>query len=379
MKYKNSLCDGCGLPFKEEDDVVVCPECGTPQHRECYKKNNCCVNEHRHGESFEWNNLAAPAESKPVKAKPAEDMLPCPSCGHLNPKDAKNCENCSMRLIVFGMNLAEYKDPRMAENENNKDDSDGYPPPFTLGQGEGFEYDNIPPSAENTPPAPPPFPPVNPQLPPMPPAPPVPPVPPMQYGYGPNGYAPPQPDAKQFFLSRFIGTNYQKFMHAFNRLESGKALTFNWAAFFFPQYWFFYRKLYKPGIIFTTVLALISIIFAPVSYEFSLAINELAEITDQAAYMAFIEEMYATVMPRMFVAVAVETAIKIIAAVVAYPLYKKYTEASLHKIKNASSPDEAATLASRLGGTSAIGILIGWAALFVVELICSSAYTGSLF
>ena len=108
MNYINSICDGCGLVFREDDDVVVCPECGTPQHRECYKKNNCCVNAHRHAQGFEWNALAVPkAPAFTPTAEKKEETLPCPSCGHLNDKNAKVCENCSMKLIVFGMNLAE--------------------------------------------------------------------------------------------------------------------------------------------------------------------------------------------------------------------------------------------------------------------------------
>lgn len=54
MFYKNSVCDGCGKELLEDEDVVVCPECGTPQHRDCYKKNNGCVNARLHGGDFAW-------------------------------------------------------------------------------------------------------------------------------------------------------------------------------------------------------------------------------------------------------------------------------------------------------------------------------------
>ena len=49
MKYSNYKCPVCNNQFTEDDDVVVCPECGTPHHRECYIENGKCVNADKHG------------------------------------------------------------------------------------------------------------------------------------------------------------------------------------------------------------------------------------------------------------------------------------------------------------------------------------------
>ncbi len=49
MKYTNYKCPVCQKVFDEEDDVVVCAECGTPHHRECYIQNGECFNEEKHG------------------------------------------------------------------------------------------------------------------------------------------------------------------------------------------------------------------------------------------------------------------------------------------------------------------------------------------
>ena len=49
MKYKNYKCPVCSNQFNEEDDIVVCPECGTPHHRECYIQNGKCANADKHG------------------------------------------------------------------------------------------------------------------------------------------------------------------------------------------------------------------------------------------------------------------------------------------------------------------------------------------
>ncbi len=49
MKYANYKCPVCKDQFTEEDDIVVCPECGTPHHRECYVQNGNCANADKHG------------------------------------------------------------------------------------------------------------------------------------------------------------------------------------------------------------------------------------------------------------------------------------------------------------------------------------------
>lgn len=55
MNYIGAECAGCGNKFTESDDIVVCPECGTPHHRKCYRINGECVNTVRHEAKFNWN------------------------------------------------------------------------------------------------------------------------------------------------------------------------------------------------------------------------------------------------------------------------------------------------------------------------------------
>ena len=35
MDFTKYTCPVCGETFQNGDDVVVCPECGAPHHREC--------------------------------------------------------------------------------------------------------------------------------------------------------------------------------------------------------------------------------------------------------------------------------------------------------------------------------------------------------
>ena len=52
--FKNAECPVCKRVFEEGDDVVYCPDCGTPHHRECYNYVGHCVNQglHKSGYSF---------------------------------------------------------------------------------------------------------------------------------------------------------------------------------------------------------------------------------------------------------------------------------------------------------------------------------------
>lgn len=54
LDYKGVECPVCKKVFTDNDDIVVCPECGTPHHRECWFSLSHCVNEQKHSDSFEY-------------------------------------------------------------------------------------------------------------------------------------------------------------------------------------------------------------------------------------------------------------------------------------------------------------------------------------
>jgi len=54
MNYNGERCVACGELFSADDDIVVCPQCGSPHHRECYKKDNVCANTVLHETGGKW-------------------------------------------------------------------------------------------------------------------------------------------------------------------------------------------------------------------------------------------------------------------------------------------------------------------------------------
>lgn len=54
LEYQGEPCIMCGRTFTEEDDIVVCPECGTPYHRACWKEQGACINTVLHETGQSW-------------------------------------------------------------------------------------------------------------------------------------------------------------------------------------------------------------------------------------------------------------------------------------------------------------------------------------
>ena len=90
MDYLGKKCPVCEKYFHADDEIVVCPECGTPHHRDCYESLGHCVNEERHAEGYDYN------EQETDEKK--EGVVTCPSCGKENNEAAFFCQYCAAPL-----------------------------------------------------------------------------------------------------------------------------------------------------------------------------------------------------------------------------------------------------------------------------------------
>ena len=362
MKYTGNLCPGCNRPFEDGDDVVVCPECGTPQHRECYEKEDRCVCAAMHGDGYTWqgivnNETALPAEKR--------ETVSCPNCGYDNPVGTPVCKQCGMKFTLFGMNVVDamHMEEKRATNPNR--DIPDYEAPFTLGTGEAFEektengnlnaaeevqqklIDLLTGNAESN----------------------------KEEASRLNLGGPfPATDEIEGVMTNnicnFIGNNAMSYIAKFKKMQRGKKASFNFSAFFFGPYWFFYRKLYKAGIVVMTALLAMSILVTPYLYQLMDVYENFLPILEgetmtEAQFSEFYGEFTTAAYP-MFFYVLVTILIQLICGFAANIIYKKHVIGHVKAVETMNDKATAMRYIVRNGGAS---IFIAGAAYFANQLL----------
>ncbi len=72
---ENAFCPVCNKVFEEGDDIVFCPECGTPHHRDCYKAVGHCVNRGLHASGYSYYDDMKPQEVNETEEEETPDSL----------------------------------------------------------------------------------------------------------------------------------------------------------------------------------------------------------------------------------------------------------------------------------------------------------------
>jgi hypothetical protein len=72
--FENASCPVCNRQFEEGDDIVYCPDCGTPHHRACYAAVGHCVNRGLHASGYSYyNEISQPDKNKNVEESEKEN------------------------------------------------------------------------------------------------------------------------------------------------------------------------------------------------------------------------------------------------------------------------------------------------------------------
>ncbi len=240
MNYENLNCPVCNNKFQDGEDIVVCPVCATPQHRECWQLNGRCANDDLHESGFVWkreNPVSAPETEAEETVENADnsDVKSCHICGSENPEDALHCGNCG---ALFG-----------EENQQNiskkcafcgKENSDDARHCNQCGAPLGYKGN--------------------------------------QYIFGTDIEASEKiGENTAEDLAVFVQASAKRYLPKFKKFESGKKLSFNFAAFFFSPYWFFYRKLYKAGVFFLVAFVTASILLSGFAEDIMVATADYAQ------------------------------------------------------------------------------------------------------
>lgn len=263
--------------------MVVCPVCGAPHHRDCYRQNGGCALESQHHLGKEWQ----PPQSAGTQSAPG---AVCPVCGSPAVPGAQYCPRCGTPLAA--PNNPEQP-PRSAGQDFNPSGQPWGSPWNAPGQGNnpqnpwgsqqnGAPFGGADPNA-------------NPnggwrgQ------------ADPRQGGWngpqgGPGGpfpysrYAPPFAgidmneeidgiSVKEY--AAMVGPNAPYYITRFKAMASRRVVSWNWGAFFFNFLYFFYRKMYAIG-------ALLAVLFVTsLLPTFLFTWEYLQELVASGAAMSF--------------------------------------------------------------------------------------------
>lgn len=207
MDFLGKTCPVCSENFHDGDDVVVCPKCGAPYHRECYNTKGKCIFTDLHKSGKSWHETY---DDDPTDD--GSDKLKCPECGTLNEANAIVCSKCGRFLSSsVSEHIHEPKDDQGEDEEKN----------------DGFEG-GIPGA-------------------------------PFAMFIDPMGGVSKDEDLGGVTageVSKFVNTNTQYYIPVFAKIKTLGKSKFNFAAFFFTGAWFLYRKQYLKGTIVSLIYLL---------------------------------------------------------------------------------------------------------------------------
>lgn len=205
--YEGQACPVCGRHFAEHDDIVTCPQCGCPHHRDCWKQEGHCHFAADHGTERQWAQRNAEAPKK----QPTTPQSTCPHCGAKNPEFAEFCAHCGKEI--------EHEDWSSASVNNTVPPPPvgQYTPPFSGGFNQPFQV-------------------------------------PLHDPYGGVPRTEEIDGVPVDQIAELVGTNSAYYLPRFHKMtHGGSKVSWNWAAFLIPSNWLLFRKNLVWGIVIVIV------------------------------------------------------------------------------------------------------------------------------
>ena len=328
MEFTQYKCPVCKKQFVSGDDIVVCPECGAPHHRECYEQNGKCFFEDKHSEDFSFENYSAVHGEKD-----SADNL-CPVCKFQNESGALFCSRCGCPL----------HDKQNSNDKNRQDtekteNTEQTPPPFGFGTAGAYNFDPL-------------------------------------AGLDSNEEV--ADDIKVGEMAKFVGKNTNYFLTVFNRVRKFGRAKFNFSALVFPGIYFLYRKMYLLGIIFTLIIigANVTATYIKLTPEYYSAYTEVsnfvyskAYLTDSAKAFSMLGKVGLLYIPEILE--GIRYVIMIFSGFLANRLYLNHCKKRINKIREESNGENIDDRLTSKGGVNlALAISFG-VAYIAITLICN--------
>ena len=317
MDFLGNKCPVCDKYFHSDEEIVVCPECGTPHHRECYEALGHCKNEELHAEGYDYSE--AHQEKK-------ERVITCPSCGKDNDDASFFCKYC-------GSPLSREDDRNNADGTAQPGQNAGYGQNAGFGQGAPGAFPFMDPMAGV----------------------------PADADLG-DGVTAGE-------AAKYVKQNTPYFIRIFSNIKDFNRSKFNFAAALFSGGYMLYRKMYKVGAIITAIQLAIMLLSTFVRIQYASFYTEFAtQYLNASTTTQFLEYFSRLASADMFILYLpsilsfIQLVMMIVIGATFNRMYMKHCKREIIKIKETAAEDENPdTLLQTKGGVNmplAVSLLV---------------------
>ncbi len=293
MDYIGNKCPVCDRYFHIDDDIVVCPECGTPSHRECYLQNGKCANYDKHAEGYDFQQDIK--DNEPQDS--GEGLTFCKKCGAKNSDGAFFCTKC-------GGTLHETNNAQQGNPYQNANGTQNYnQPPFHNSAAPNvILFDPL---------------------------------------AGVNPGADLGDGVTVGEAAKFVKTSTPYFITVFNQIKNFAKSRFNFCGMFFGGGYLLFRKMYKLGAIITSIQAAMMILYYYLTYyinsnnSYDKLLDALYEYDTNATtlYLSELSTQQLAIIFLYFAISVVMTVMGIVIGACANRLYFNHCKKQIIKIK----------------------------------------------
>ncbi len=243
MEYYNYRCPVCEKDFDKDSDIVVCPECGAPHHRECYEEKMQCFFEDKHKEGFDYKSYIE--ENK----QESKDKLVCPVCGCENEKDSRFCQQCGVATQAY------------EAYDRHKEEGEKQGAPYSPPSDKESPFSNSTSSPNYT-----------------------------TFAFDPMGGLKAEDEIGEGVTvgecAKFVKTSTPFYSRLFWQIHNEGRSRFSFVGFLFSGGWLLYRKMYKLGAIITALLALFIITELYIATFYSDLLVQLNQVSQSTFWLS---------------------------------------------------------------------------------------------
>ena len=311
ISVEGQKCPVCNAYLFDNDDVVFCPECGAPHHRECFASIGHCAYKEFHGTDKEYHR------PEPKEEDTKTDNSPKVEYKVIDSSDATStvCANCKS---VFDKNLSVC--PHCGTPKGYQTSPFGTPIIVMDAYG-GVDKNEVIDGVSAT------------------------------------------------ELKDYVAVNTQRYLPRFKKLNQKSKSSWNWGAFLFPHAWFFYRKIYLPGAFFFLMSFLFSLMASSINLVLSSAPEEIFK--SYTVMYQYIADNLATfdkgIVLISIIGLLGGLALRIVSGIFGDWFYRKSAIETIKKVKENDETAQDIPLALRLRKKGAVNPFMGLIGLFALQ------------